>query len=170
MLNKNTNWTSYIIGIFFLAASLGVFLGYQNYRYRANHPFADNYPDNKPTATTPLHIGDKTLAVEVRQTKEERNLGYSGRASITDQQGMVFIFDEPARPLFWMKDMMFPLDVIWIRDGQVIQIHENLPEPTKDNPKVATMIANAEIDMVLEVNAGWVSRMGISVGDKVILE
>jgi len=76
---------------------------------------------------------------------------------------MLFIFPKPGRPNFWMKDMNFPLDFIWISGGQVVQLSTNIPAT---QPPV-TLTPDQPIDQVLEVNAGFIDKYGIKVGNEV---
>lgn len=163
--------TPYIVFLLFAAAiTLGSLAGYRQYLQKVDDPYLGTYPDNPAGNRQPLRIGDQVLEVEVQRTDAEHELGLSGRESLTDDQGMLFVFQVPYKPLFWMKDMRFPLDIIWIKNGIVHQVDERVPQPTKESPRIATVTPNAEIDMVLEVNAGWVSSRGIKVGDQVVLE
>ena len=114
-----------------------------------------------------LMVGNERLLVEVRDTEGGRELGLSGRESLSDDRGMLFVFESKQQPLFWMKDMLISLDMVWILDGKVVQIDENVPPPTKDMPRVATRVPVGLADSVLEVAGGWVGRHGLRVGDAV---
>ena len=61
-----------------------------------------------------IEINDKEIAVEVAATAETRSKGLSGRGSLEEGTGMLFIFDSPAQYGFWMKDMNFAIDIVWI--------------------------------------------------------
>lgn len=122
-------------------------------------------PKNPKGPMETMRLGGAELEVEVRDDEAGRGLGYSGRESIGADEGMLFVFGEPVQPVFWMKDMLFDLDVVWILGGKVIQIHEKMPAPTKDDPVAKTMTPSEPIDAVLEVAAGYVSERGIKVGD-----
>lgn len=110
------------------------------------------------------------LGVEVRDDDEERALGLSFRESLAEGEGMLFVFEELGRPVFWMKDMKFGLDVLWMNQGVIVQIDEEVPPPTETNPKIETMVPKQEIDMVLEVPAGYAAKQGISVGMKLQMD
>ena len=71
------------------------------------------------------------VRVEIRDDTNGRNLGLSGRSSLAENEGMLFIFDTPAVYEFWMKDMNFPLDFIWINNGLVVDLSEHIPPPDK---------------------------------------
>src|SRR4026208_1251957 len=78
--------------------------------------------NHKSTVT----INGHTLNIEIAQTQIEREKGLSGRDTLPENSGMLFVFDKPDYYAFWMKDMKFPLDFIWIRDQKVVQITEGV--------------------------------------------
>ncbi|OGM08307.1 hypothetical protein A2159_02005 [Candidatus Woesebacteria bacterium RBG_13_34_9] len=82
---------------------------------------------------------------------------------------MLFIFDYKSIPDFWMKGMKFPLDIIWINDNIIVDVDENIQNPKSLSnlnqlPKYSPSIP---INFVLEVNAGFCSKEGIKIGDRV---
>ena len=119
--------------------------------------------DNKTTPTAT--INGHELNLEVMRTPQERSRGLSQKDVLAENAGMLFIFESPGVPGFWMKDMNFSIDIIWIgSDKRVVDITENLaPEtfPEVFKPK-------AQIQYVLEVNAGWAKDHNIAIGDKVL--
>jgi uncharacterized membrane protein (UPF0127 family) len=165
-LSKKPSGTFYLIAVLSVIATL--MLLEQFVIPRLNQPTTTSV-ENPKTALVPLTVGEQVVQVEIRDDEAERELGYSGRKSIGDNEGMLFVFGELVQPTFWMKDMQFSLDVLWIREGRVIQIEENVPHPTQAQPVISTMIPQNPIDMVLEVPSGWVSRTGVRVGDQVSL-
>ncbi len=104
------------------------------------------------------------LTVEIADTAEKKMQGLSGRYSMMEDEGMIFIFTPPAIPGFWMKDMNFPLDMIWIdANWHIVGITKNIPPdsfPKTFNPP-------SPIVYVIEVNAGWTDKNNISIGDKI---
>lgn len=107
------------------------------------------------------------LMLEVVNTPQSITQGLSGRDEI-GADGMLFIFDQPRRPSFWMKEMKFNLDLIWIRDMKIIEITENVLAPDENTPlnQVPTYSPQQPVDMVLEVAVGRVKDWGIEVGDE----
>ncbi len=95
-------------------------------------------------------------------------VGLSGRDSIGSADGMLFVFDEPKLPAFWMKDMRFPLDIIWIAGGRVSDIDENVtvPSGSASDDELPRYIPDTAIDRVLEVEAGFVKKNSIRIGDE----
>jgi len=106
------------------------------------------------------------LDADVAETAEEKAMGLSGRKSLAEEEAMLFVYDKPDRYSFWMKDMNFPIDIIWIdEDLKVVDITENLqPEsfPQKFTSK-------KQAQYVVEVNAGWVEEHRVHIGSPVSL-
>ena len=104
------------------------------------------------------------VTAEVADTKASRELGLSGRTKMENNEGMLFVFDQPGRYGFWMKDMNFPLDLIWInQNGVVVSVERDISPDTY--PK--TYINTAEASYVLEINAGLSETFGLYLGSKV---
>lgn len=120
-----------------------------------------------------LMIGEQTLSIEIARTQAEMEQGLSGRQTMTDNEGMLFDFsaDKSARyaPAFWMKDMKFPLDFIWIANDKVIGITADAPAPTSTQLNLPLYPPPAPVNQVLEVNAGWSAAHKIKTGDQVRL-
>lgn len=114
-----------------------------------------------PRAT--VRIGNISYAVEVAETPVSQAQGLSGRASLKEGSGMLFTFPERSPQTFWMKGMRFPLDFVWIAEGIVVGITENAPA----DDGLLTYGSPEPVDMVLEVNAGEINRLGIKAGDLV---
>lgn len=112
-----------------------------------------------------MKLPEITLAIEVANTKEELEMGLSGRTSIGEKEGMLFIFPKMGQYQFWMKDMLFPLDIVWISDeGRVVSITENaLPE---SYPK-KIFKNDAFAKYVLEMKAGTSRKYGLYLGTSV---
>lgn len=129
---------------------------------------------NPPLPQNTVKIGNVTFAVEVASTTATRARGLSYRANLAEGTGMLFIFDSPGIQNFWMKDMNFALDMIWIGPNasgtgeEVLGVAQNA-EPQPGSPLWQLTIYNSPdgTDKVLEVNAGTVLRDGIKVGDAV---
>lgn len=106
------------------------------------------------------------LEVEVADTQASRELGLSGRKKMGDDEGMLFVFDSPGRYGFWMKDMTFSLDMVWInQNGVVVDIERNVTPETYKEKK--TYINQSEASYVLEINGGMAEKFGLYLGSKV---
>ena len=121
-----------------------------------------------PVAAGPrLNIEGTVIPVELARTDDEVQKGLSGRPSLDPDKGMLFLFTVPGIYRFWMPDMNFPLDIVWIGSNKkVIGISADVSnEFDPADPKFYTPPAPAQY--VLEVNAGFASRKNLAVGASV---
>lgn len=119
--------------------------------------------------TISLKINNALLNVEVADTQAKRNKGFSGRSSLASDSGMLFVFDKYQIYQFWMKKMLIPIDIIWLKDSEVVDVNENLQPPLPDAFDNALQIYKPKqsINMVLEVVAGFVKKHNIKIGDTI---
>ena len=114
-----------------------------------------------PVELFPFWLGNTELKVEIADSPGERGQGLSGRTALPNDRGMLFIFDELGLYPFWMRDMKFPLDIIWLdSDYNVVDMVRNA-EPSS-YPDSFTPEKPARY--VLETNAGWVDKNNIKIG------
>lgn len=107
-----------------------------------------------------IEIGDKKYNVEVAQTDEEKTIGLQGKKELAEDEGMLFIYDEPQTVGFWMQDTDIPLDIIFIdEDFEVISVY-------KGQPHDETIAEEDDVQFVLEVNQG----SGIKEGDELDID
>lgn len=111
-----------------------------------------------------------SLRLEVADTSDTREKGLSYRKDIGEFDGMLFIFPELSYQTFWMKDMNFDLDMIWLdENGVVIQIDKNVKANGYNylNPDLSEKISShSEIKYVVELNSGKSDILNIEVGDQ----
>lgn len=112
---------------------------------------------------TKVILGGKEFKVEVANTMMSRVRGLSGHPLLADDEGMLFLFGESGNYGFWMKDMNFPIDIIWIEGDKIITIALNIPP----NTYPSSFYPDLPSDKVLEINAGLVQELGVKVGDEV---
>lgn len=117
-----------------------------------------------------IEINNYRLVVETADTDDLRIKGLSRRASLAKNGGMLFIYQTPGYYKFWMKEMQFPLDFIWIRDDKIVDITENVPVPDKNNQILPLYTSQYPADKILEVNAGLIKSLGVKIGDKIKYE
>ncbi len=111
-------------------------------------------------------INGAKIEVELADTSAKRMKGLSGRQSLAPDKGLLFLFNRPGIYSFWMKDMNFPIDIIWIGpDYRIVDITYNLTPDTFPKSFRPQMPAK----FVLEVNAGFARERGIKIGDKIEL-
>jgi uncharacterized membrane protein (UPF0127 family) len=127
--------------------------------------------ENPPLPDEPLDIDAATFNVEIASTTIEQTRGLSFRPSLGENDGMLFIFGMGTIQTFWMKDMNFPLDMIWISGNAVDGFAENVPAPAPGTPiwTLPYYYSPDHTDKVLEVNAGTVAKYNIKVGDTVTI-
>lgn len=136
---------------------------------KLNFLFSGNSPTQTQQPKT-VKIGNKTVNVELANTSSLRQKGLGDRKLLDQDSGMLFVFDsKPVSTSFWMKGMLIPIDIIWIKDGKILKIDKNVqPAPTNTSDKNLTLYTAGEpIDYVLEVNAGFCDKNNIRVGDSV---
>lgn len=104
------------------------------------------------------------LTVEVASTPRLRALGLGNRDALAADAGMLFAFDEPGTYGFWMKDMRFPIDMIWLRDGEVVGVDADVPVGSEADLPVYR--PDVPVDRVLETNAGFAKAHEITVGGR----
>lgn len=157
-----TNYTKIAFGVISL---LGLFLAAYFLRAPKKTPTLLAMPDHSQIQLT---IGQKELTVEVVNTTASITQGLSGRAEI-GSDGMLFVFTEKRIPQFWMKEMNFDLDLVWISGGQVISITPNVPHPAPATPlpELPHYLPPGAVDLVLEIPAGKAAGWSLRPGDAV---
>ncbi len=114
---------------------------------------------------TPLTLGGKSLLASIADTEAEREQGLSDSPYIPTGVVKLFTFDSASEWAFWMKDMMYPIDIIWLdKDKTVIHIAANLTPETY--PK--TFAPSAPALYVIETEAGFSEMYHITVGSKAL--
>jgi len=125
--------------------------------------------DATPTPEAWVTIRDQRVAAEVADTREEQALGLGERDSLSWGNGMLFVYPRPGFYGFWMKGMRFAIDIVWIRDGRIVDITHRIPNLPGGDPG-PTYRPRALTDTVLEVPAGYAQALGWRVGDLVEVE
>ena len=111
-----------------------------------------------------IYINGTPLTIEVADEPNEHNLGLSGRLQLAPSNGMLFVFEQPEITAFWMKDMNFSLDMIWIDENlKIVGITKNISPDTFPQ----TFSPPSPIRYVLEVDGGWADKNKIKIGDTI---
>ena len=127
-------------------------------------------PEPLPTGVFAIRSASAPVqfAVEIAETSETRQRGLMGRTFLPDDEGMVFLFDEPTATVFWMKDTVIPLSIaFWDTGGRIIDILDMVPCGTEECPYYR---ASGEYVGAVEVNRGAFEQHGVRVGDLVELD
>ena len=97
-------------------------------------------------------------------TNEQHIKGLSIKNHLQENEGMFFVFERPARYGFWMKDMKFPIDIIWLNsNGTVIHVEKHL-SPCQSNFQCPTYIPEKDSLYVLETVSGFSQKHNITIG------
>ncbi|MFH2118243.1 MAG: DUF192 domain-containing protein [Candidatus Paceibacterota bacterium] len=126
------------------------FLGWLIFKQKFNSQSLLNLPDH---SIIEFQVGEKLLTVELVNTPESITQGLSGREGL-EVDGMLFVFTQPQIVSFWMKDMRFPIDIVWLADGQIVGIERNAQPPLSDtkDDQLERFPAPQLVNMVLETN------------------
>lgn len=114
-----------------------------------------------------IKVGEHQLEVEVVSSAESTAQGLSGRESI-GADGMLFVFPEKRVHRFWMPDMQFDLDMVWISDGKVVGVTAHVPKPRENQVSLPTYSSEVPVNRVLELPAGKAKELSIEPGTTVI--
>ncbi|WP_313551465.1 DUF192 domain-containing protein [Pseudomonas sp.] len=110
----------------------------------------------------PIKVGGHAVTVEVADTAEKRQQGLMQRTHLPDTQGMLFVFDQPRKACFWMRDTPLPLSVAFVDErGRILEIQDM--EPLSET----VHCASAKVERALEMNQGWFERHAIKAGDRI---
>ena len=108
----------------------------------------------------------KIIAIEIADNSQERARGLMGHRSLSDSQGMLFIYPKEKVLSFWMKNTAIPLDIIFInKSRRIIKVHSNAVPMDK-----TSILSGEPVLYALEVNAGFCARYAIADGDEIKFE
>jgi uncharacterized protein len=153
--------------VFVLMIILFYFIGEYSFRCFAEKVCGIVQLDMKIRTFITITVPQGEIRAEVADTKSSRELGLSGRVTMKDGEGLLFVFDNPGRYGFWMKDMQFPLDILWINSSGIVveAVHNATPESYPQ-----TYINALPASYVLELKAGQAKEFGLSLGSKVKMD
>lgn len=110
------------------------------------------------------------LSLELVNTNVSITQGLSNRNSL-GADGMLFVFANRLVPKFWMKDMLFDLDIVWLDRGRVVDLTTDIqaPDPATPLHQLPTYSPSQSVNMVLELPAGAVEAYDLQIGDLIQL-
>ena len=145
--------------IFFLAFAVS---GIAVFIYKST-PVQEFFFDRYVRHDIVVRAPEGDIQTEVSDTSSSRELGLSFRKEMQIGEGMLFVFDTPGKYGFWMKDMNFPLDIIWLdKEGRVVYLVDSVAVSTFPG----VFMNDPQAKYVLELNAGVASKLGIYLGTK----
>ena len=122
----------------------------------------------RPPSTHTLHatLGGAALVLEVADTDDLYKKGLSGHTPLASNEGMLFVFPVDTKSGFWMKDMLFPIDIIWFdANRQIVDVWENASPSSY--PEIRTPRAPAQY--VVELSSGFFAYHHLRSGDTIQL-
>lgn len=127
------------------------------------------YVDDRRPIFADVTVAGHVFRAEVADTPAKLELGLGKRDALAPSAAMYFPMGDARRWLFWMKGMRFPIDIVWIADGKVVDVSPNAPPPQKGQDPT-TFNPSDPADAVLEINAGQAEAYGIRPGADVRLD
>jgi len=151
----NTRWVILIAFSLFAGTLLGGCIFWNGIQAERN---------SRPLPVVQVKLGPTQLNAEIVYKPLDLYRGLSGRPSLCQACGLLFVFPDKEERTFVMRQMNFPLDIIFINDNQIVGIAPNLP-PEGETPEKYYK-SGEEANRVLEVNGGYCERYGVKVGDQ----
>lgn len=119
-----------------------------------------------PTAT--LELAGQELYVQVAKYPHHQYKGLGGRDTLEPYDGMLFVYTTQRYHGIVMREMEFPIDIVWLDGDIVVDIAPNVPiEPDASELELRPYRPRVPATNVLELNAGWVEEYGVKIGDRV---
>ncbi len=110
---------------------------------------------------TALQAGMHRIDAQVAMTSEQRQIGLMWRKDMPVHEGMLFIFEQPTKQCFWMKNTLLPLTAAFVADdGTIVNLEDMKPQTTDPH------CSAKPVRYVLEMNKGWFAKKGIKAGSK----
>ncbi len=154
-MNKNSNLGIFLLSFLLICFLIIFFINLFFFHKRGDANFKN------------AEINGFSFQVEIAQTIQEKTKGLSEREEIQEGQGMFFIFKKAGYHPFYMRNMKFDLDIIWLDENfKVTEITNNIS--SNSYPKIFKSLN--PIKYVLEVKAGWSKRHQIKEGDYLIIK
>ncbi len=118
--------------------------------------------------STMITLKNTSLSVLLANTPDHEYTGLGGRKSLAPYDGMLFLFAHPGRIGIVMRDMQFPIDIVWFSQGKVVDLAPNVPiQPGVPEERLTVYYPRLDADMVLELPAGWADSHSLRIGDAV---
>ena len=116
--------------------------------------------------TAEVELGGQIIGLEVAQTREQQAIGLMHRERLADDRGMLFPFAIPRSARFWMKNVLIPLDMVFVYQGEIVAILHDVP-PCAADPCPTYGPEQQIVDHVIELRGGRAADLGLQAGDRV---
>jgi len=159
-----------LLAVITLVMLIGVFYNFQNNTQLEKLNPLNQLIDSKGEKmwkTKSLQIGDKTYEIFLTENEEDMKKGLAAFDDIKDSQGMLFEFEVEDFHSFWMKDMKFDIDIIFLdKEMKVVHIFENVRKDTyKNQNDYKIFIPKLKSKYVIEIKSGEVKKNKLKLGD-----
>ena len=122
------------------------------------------------TSQASAQVNGQEMDIIVAKTEKDHMIGLSNRRSLDENTGMLFVFEEKGPYSFWMKNMQFPIDIIFIDNTKVVDIKKNAQPQKEDEANLTIYTPSSPANYVLEVKAGVADTYKITNGSTITLE
>jgi uncharacterized protein len=126
--------------------------------------FGKYIQDQQPAAI----VNNNKIKLLIAKSQKDKELGLSIYKTLPNNQGMIFSFGKKDYYSFWMKNMKFPIDIIYLNNKKIVTIFKNVPTSKDLNPPIYKPTSPA--DTVLEINAGVSKKYNLKIGDSITYE
>lgn len=157
-----------------LIVFLGIFLFFiyfpkYNFNFSKNSESKEwlNILNSKEIDSLELALAACSFKAELARSREEQYRGLSGRESLAREEALLFLYKKAEDLVFVMREMKFPIDIVFLRDRKVVQIYENLEPEGKAYKNYYPSLEPAT--EVLELAAGQVEACNIYLGDNLYI-
>lgn len=133
---------------------------------------SQNYGQNIPffSKTPKAVINNQTFNLLLAKTDKEKRIGLSEKKSLPENSGMLFIFEKPDYYSFWMKEMKFSIDIVFINKNRIVTVYHDLKPPQTPEESLPIYKPDEPADMVLEINSGLAQKYNLKKSAEVKLE
>lgn len=120
---------------------------------------------------TQLQLPEQTVRLTVAQSPAQLERGLGDWERINENEGMLFELGKKEIPYFWMKNVEFPIDIIWVDGSTIIDISQGVqPQPGVSDNELTLYMPSEPVDRVIEVTSGFASKYGLSIGDELLID
>ena len=131
-----------------------------------------------PAGMVRATVGGETFFLEPVLDNASRTRGLSGREVIPEDSGMIFVFPNPRRLSFVMRDCLVPIDLIFVADNQrVVNTHAMTVEPRRPNEpdmvyeaRLTRYSSEGRVRIAIELAGGSIERLGLAPGDTISID
>lgn len=166
-IDKTGNLNKYILFILFILI-LAIFWSLVNNRVKTT-TIVQQDNSNIKINQAQVVLNGKSFNLEVMDTPDKQRQGLSGRSSLGNDQAMLFVFEEARILDFWMKDMQFNIDLLWIDGNKIVAWEKNMlaPTPSTTDNKLLHYTSPVPVDKVLELKSGTIDSLSLQINDQV---